>query len=121
MPKKYRFVMNGNNATYTLQGSRREVIRDAMGSAISTRHVPPIQLLFRNGHAETDDEKAVQLIQEHKDWGRLVTWHPTCIPTDATKEVKEQAKEIAKGGKARVKARAEAMERAREGSIPKEE
>jgi len=121
MAKKYRFVMNGNNVLYTLQGTRTEIIRDAMGSPIATKRIPPLQLTIENGVGGTDDEKVAQLIQEHRDWGRIITWHPTCVPKDSPPEVRETSEKISEGTKARFEAKRKGILAAREGSIPKEE
>lgn len=117
---KYIFVMkSGGNETLTLAGSRLEVVYNKLGDPISRKTVHPIQIIFNNGIGETTNENAVELIQQHPQWGSQYFWHP------AAKEGKsvgdEEAKKEALGAvKRKLKKREEAVLKARSGEVSRD-
>lgn len=118
--KKYRFMSRFDH-TIIFQGTREEIVRDAFGSPISKKMVPPIKIVFQNKYAETDDERIVQLVKEHPEWGVDVFWHPLDVPQEAGKEAVEKATTIANAAMESSKRKAKAVDAAREGGVEREQ
>ena len=116
MAKKFRFVSSGSFKV-VLRGTRDKFIYDKMNNPIDKVKELPVELIFQNGYAETDDEVAAQLIQRTQHWGADVFWHPACIEKP---EEKETAKKISNANLSRLKRQQRRVEAAREGAVAKE-
>lgn len=118
--KRQKFVCSGNNQTVVLAGSRNDIIYNKMGDPIAKKHIGPIQIVFQGGYAETEDETVVELLVQHKDFGKTIFWHPTCLPGDAEPHEKALAARLAGKHTDRLIKIKRGIEKAREGGIPRE-
>lgn len=119
-PKTYTFLYRGGNKTLVLAGSRFDIVRNAFGDPVQRKLVHKKQIIFQNGFGHTTDPDVVQLLQEHHEWGREITWHPTSAPKEELAEVKPLADSIEADLKVRDQRKQKGFDAALEGSIPRE-
>lgn len=119
-PKTYTFLYRGGNKTLVLAGSRHEVQRNSLGDPIGRKLIHAKKIVFQNGFGHTTDPDVVELLQQHHEFGRDITWHPTCAPKEEMDEVLPVAKSIEESLKVRDQRKQKGLDAALEGSIPRE-
>lgn len=119
-PKVYTFLYRGGNMTLVLAGSRYDVQRNALGDPIGRRLVQSKRIVFQNGFGTTNDPDVVELLQQHHEFGKDITWHPTCAPKEEMEEVKVLAQSIEEALKVRDRRKQKGIEAALEGGVARE-
>lgn len=115
----YRFVSQFDH-TIIFQGSRYDVVYDAMQKPIAKKSVPAVKLVFTNKFAETDDPTIVELMQNHKEWGSMVFWAPESVPSDLGIDGKKKSDTIMSAAMETADKKRKGVMSAREGSVERE-
>lgn len=113
-------MYRGGNKTLVLAGSRYEIVRNAFGDPIQRKLIQKKQIIFQNGFGHTTDPDVVELLKQHHEFGKEITWHPSSAPKEELEEVIPVAKSIEESLKIRDQRKQKGFDAALEGSIPRE-